>query len=59
MSRPGLKSHLSGWKPQFSLSLNRHEWNSCPSRLFFSRMLFRFGKNDWMSNMRSKLRAKG
>ena len=35
MSRPGFKRSPSGWKPQFSLSLNWHEWNSCPSRLFF------------------------
>jgi len=35
MSRPGFKSSPSGWKPQFSLSLNWHEWNSCPSRWFF------------------------
>ena len=34
-SREGFKSDLRGWKPQFSLSLNRHQWNSCPSRLFF------------------------
>jgi hypothetical protein len=43
MSRPGFNSDLSGWKPQFPSSLNRHEWNSCPSRLFFFTMRVRFG----------------
>jgi hypothetical protein len=43
MSRPGFKSSPSGWKPQFSLRLNRHESNSCPSRLFFLQD-FCFGK---------------
>jgi hypothetical protein len=28
----------------FSLSLNRHEWNSCPSRWFFLRQFFISGK---------------
>jgi len=53
MSRPGFKSSLSGWKPQFSFSLNRHEWNSCPSRLFFLGRCFVSGK---LSSQMSKSR---